>query len=178
MRLNAFKLFYLNLIWKQMLEKTYIGRMYFELWKFKNVVFPCRIVGTVVGQEFPVENAWEDEERKGRKQVVRSRSVSKAQKEPCQKRQRSHSLRLLLHVEFSALPVEESRMENRPLDGARTEALPRWLPLMGILFVKTPNVWKQIGVNWVGTPCLRFLSIWQQPRLETCWATTILKNFL
>lgn len=58
----------------------------------------------------------------------------------CQKRQRSHSLRLLLHVELSALPVEESRTENPPLDGARTEALPRWLPLMGILFVKTPNV--------------------------------------
>lgn len=160
-----------------MLEKMYIGRTYFELWKFKNV-FSCRIVGTVVGQEFPVENVWEDEEMKGGNRWCEAECVRKAQKEPYQKRQGSHRLRLLLHVEFSAHPIEESRTENPSPVGARTEALPRWLPLMGILFVKTPNVWKQIGVNWVGTPCLKFLSIWQQSRLDTCWATAIIKKFV
>lgn len=49
-----------------MLEKTYIGRTYFELWKFKNV-FSCRIVGTVVGQEFPVETC--EKMKKGREET-------------------------------------------------------------------------------------------------------------
>jgi hypothetical protein len=43
-------------------------------------------------------------------------------------------------AKFLAYPVEDSRTENPPLYGASTEALPRWLKLMGILFVKTPNV--------------------------------------
>lgn len=121
-----------------MLEKTYIGRTYFELWKFKNV-FSCRIVGTVVLQEFPVETC--EKMKNGREETCGvKQNVRKVQKEPGQKRQRSHRLRLLLHVEFSAHPVEESRTENPSPVGARTEALPRWLPLMGILFVKTPNV--------------------------------------